>query len=105
MPPRSRRRRRRRARRRRSLRRSSVSMHLDWERLFKRYVIDDVKTPYMVAADRLSRTQARYELFVYVLFIAVLFGVIGVASISTELPHQGALSVPVYALSVVWAAI
>jgi hypothetical protein len=80
-------------------------MQLDWDKLFKRYVLDDVKTPYFVAVARLTQTQARYELFVYTLFMAVLFGVVGVASISTDLPHMGALGVPAYALSVVWAAI
>jgi hypothetical protein len=80
-------------------------MQLDWEKLFKRYVADDVKTPYFVAVERLTQKQARSELFVYTLLMSVLFGVIGVASISTDLPHKGALGVPVYAFSVVCAAI
>jgi hypothetical protein len=80
-------------------------MQLDWDKLFRRYVLDDVKTPYFVAVGRLTQMQARYELFVYTLFMGVLFGVIGVAAISTELPHGSAHSVPVYALSVVGAAV
>jgi hypothetical protein len=80
-------------------------MQLDWEKLFKRYIFDDTKTPYFVAVARLTRTQARSELFVYALFLGVLFAVIAVASISTELPHRGALGVPLYALSVVCAAV
>jgi hypothetical protein len=80
-------------------------MQLDWEKLFKRYVIDDAKTPYFVPVGRLTQSQARYELFTYTLFVGVLFGVIGVASISTELPHGGAVLVPAYALSVLWAAL
>jgi len=80
-------------------------MQLDWEKLFKRYVADDVKTPYFVAVGRLTQTQARHELFVYTLLMSVLFGVIGVVSISTDLPHKGALGVPAYAVSVVCAAI
>jgi hypothetical protein len=79
-------------------------MQLDWDKLFKRYVYHDVKTPYFVAVDRLTRAQARHELFLYTVFIAVLYAVIGVTSISTELPHRGALGVPVYAFSVVVAA-
>jgi hypothetical protein len=79
-------------------------MQLDWEKMFKRYVFDDVRTPYFVAVGRLTQTQARYELFVYTLFMAVLFGVVGVAALSTDLPHGRAHSVPVYALSVVAAA-
>jgi hypothetical protein len=80
-------------------------MQLDWEKLFKRYVFDDVKTPYFVPAARLTQRQARYELFIYAVFLSVLFGVLAVASLSTDLPHRGALGVPVYAVSVVWAAI
>jgi hypothetical protein len=80
-------------------------MQLDWEKLFKRYVADDDKTPYFVAAERLTRKQARYELFTYTLLMSVLFVVIGVASISTELPHKGAIGVPIYALAVVGAAV
>ena len=80
-------------------------MSLDWEKLFKRYVADENKTPYFVAVERLTRTQARHELFVYTLFIGVLFVAVGVASMSTGLPHGDALAVPVYAFGVVWAAI
>lgn len=80
-------------------------MQLDWVGLFKRYVGDDIKTPYFVAVGRLTRLQARNELFVYTLFLAVLFGVIGVASLSPTLPHGNALGVPLYAFLVTGAAI
>ena len=79
--------------------------NLDWEKLFKRYVLDDVKTPYLVPVARMTQTQARYELFAYTLFMGVLFSAVGVAAVSTELPHGGALGVPVYALAVVAAAL
>lgn len=80
-------------------------MQLDWVGLFKRYVGDDIKTPYFVAVGRLTREQARYELFVYTLFLGVLFGVIGVVSLSPSLPHGNALGVPLYAFLVAGAAI
>ena len=80
-------------------------MAFDWDNLFKRYVADDVKTPYFVPVARLTQKQANSELFVYTLFMGVLFGAIGLASISTDLPHKGAIGVPVYALAVVCAAI
>jgi hypothetical protein len=80
-------------------------MQLDWEKLFKRYVLDDAKTPYFVSVGRLTQVQARNELFLYSLFNGVLFLVVGLASISDELPHKGAIAVPVYAFSVVGAAI
>jgi hypothetical protein len=78
---------------------------LDWVGLFKRYVGNDIKTPYFVAADRLARIQARNELFVYTLFLAVLFGVIGVASLSPTLPHGSSLTVSLYAFLVAGAAV
>jgi hypothetical protein len=79
--------------------------HLDWPGLFKRYVGNELKTPYRVAVDRLSRSQANNELFVYVLFLTVLFGVVGVVSLSPELPHGNTLGVSLYAFVVVGAAI
>ena len=80
-------------------------MQLDWVGLFKRYVGDDIKTPYFVAVGRLTRVQARYELFVYTLFLGVLFGVIGVASLSPTLPHGNTLGVSLYAFLVTGAAV
>lgn len=80
-------------------------MQLDWIGMFKRYVADDVRTPYFVPVGRLTRIQANYELFTYTLFLAVLFAVVGVASLSPNLPHGTALGVPVYAFTVATAAV
>jgi hypothetical protein len=80
-------------------------LQLDWVGLFKRYVGDDVRTPYLVAAERLSRVQANYELFTYTVLLAVLFGVIGVASLSPTLPHGATVTVSVYAFIVMGAAV
>jgi hypothetical protein len=78
---------------------------LDWADLFKRYVGNDLKTPYFVAVARLDRAQARNELFVYTLFLGVLFGVTGVASLSPALPHGDTLAVSLYAFLVTGAAV
>jgi hypothetical protein len=80
-------------------------MPLDWEGLVKRYVYNPAKTPYFTAVSRLSRGQARSELFVYTLLLAVLTGAIGVAALSPALPHGGAIGVPIYAFAVMTAAI
>lgn len=80
-------------------------MQLDWESLVKRYVYNDAKTPYFTAVNRLKRAQARSELFVYTLFLVVLLGAIGVASLSPALPHGGVVGVSVYAFAVVIAAV
>jgi hypothetical protein len=78
---------------------------LDWVGLFKRYVGDDIKTPYFVAVSRLNRLQARNEFFVYTLLLSVLFGVVGVASLSPTLPHGNTLSVSLYAFLIAGAAV
>lgn len=80
-------------------------MQLDWESLVKRYVYNPAKTPYFTAVGRLSRAQARSELFVYTLFLVVLMGLIGIVSLSPALPHGGAVGVSIYALAVAIVAI
>ena len=80
-------------------------MDLDWEKLFKRYVWDDDRTPYLTRVRNLSRTQAHYELFGYSVFMGVLFGVIAVVTLSPKLPHAGAAIVPIYAFTVCCAAV
>lgn len=80
-------------------------MQLDWESLVRRYVYNPAKTPYLTRVSRLNRGQARSELFVYTLLLAVLTGAIGVAALSPALPHGGAIGVPIYAFAVTLAAI
>lgn len=78
---------------------------LDWVGLFKRYVGDDIKTPYFVATSRLTRRQANNEVFVYALCLTVLSGVVGVASLSPALPHGSTLTVSLCAFIVMGGAI
>ena len=78
---------------------------MDWDKLLKRYVWDDAKTPYFIAVRRLTRSQARHELFVYTLLLGVLFAVLAVASLSPRYPHGHSEVVPLYAFSVVCATI
>lgn len=80
-------------------------MQVDWENMFKRYVFNATKTPYLVPASKLNRLQAQYEIFVYCLFLAVMFGILAVASISPKLPHAGATGVTFVALLLCAAAI
>jgi len=78
---------------------------MDWEALFRRYLWHETKTPYFVRASRLTRTQARHELFTYTLFLGVLFAVLAVAALSPRLPHGDAAIVPIYAFTVTCAAV
>jgi hypothetical protein len=80
-------------------------MDLDWEKLVRRYVWDDTRTPYFTRAAKLSPVQARHELFAYSVFTAVLFGVLALAALSPRGPHGGAAIVSIYAFSVLCAAV
>jgi len=80
-------------------------MDLNWEKLFKRYVWHDDKTPYLTRVANLTSLQARYEIFGYALFMGVLAGLLSVVTLSPTLPHGGATIVPVYAFTVCCAAV
>jgi hypothetical protein len=72
-------------------------MDLDWEKLVRRYVWHDERTPYFTRVANLTRRQSHYELFAYALFMGVLAGVLAVVS-----PASG---VSLYAFSVCCAAL
>jgi hypothetical protein len=72
-------------------------MHLDWEKLVRRYVWHDERTPYFTRVANLTRRQAHYELLAYAIFMGVLSGVIAVAAPSNW--------VSLYAFSVCCAAL
>ncbi|HEV3009902.1 MAG TPA: hypothetical protein VGX52_12780 [Burkholderiales bacterium] len=80
-------------------------MDSDWEKLVKRYVWNDERTPYFTRVANLSRRQAHYELFGYALFVGVLSGVLSVAALSSALPHGDSPAVSLYAFTVCCAAI
>ena len=80
-------------------------MDLNWEKLFKRYVWHDERTPYLTRVAHLTRLQAQYELFGYSLLMGVLFAVLSVALLSSALPHGNAAVVSIYALTVCCAAV
>jgi hypothetical protein len=72
-------------------------MDLDWEKLVRRYVWHDERTPYFTRVANLTRRQAHYELLAYAVFMGVLSGVIAVAAPSNW--------VSLYAFSVCCAAL
>ena len=80
-------------------------MAFEWEKMFRRYVSDEIKTPYATAPEKLTRLQARYEIFGYALFIAVGFSVISVVSLSGKLPHGDVPGVTIYGFFMVWMVI
>jgi hypothetical protein len=77
----------------------------EWEKLVKRYVWNDERTPYFTRVVNLSQRQAHYELFGYALLVGVVGVVLSVASLSTELPHADAGGVSLYAFTVCCAAV
>ena len=78
---------------------------LDWEKLFKRYVWDDQKTPYFTSVGDLTRSQADNELHVYSVFLGILFGVVAVASAIGTASYGRSMEVAFYGFSVVCAAV
>lgn len=46
---------------------------MDWSNFIKRYAWDENRTPYLIRVPKLSKFQAKKELFVYTLFLAILF--------------------------------
>jgi hypothetical protein len=80
-------------------------MELGWEKLFKRYVWHDEKTPYLTRVAHLSLAQARYELRAYAVLMSVLFGAAALAALAPAAPHAGAALVALYAFSVCCAAV
>lgn len=78
---------------------------LDWESLFKRYVWDSRTTPYLIAADKLNRGQADFEILAYCLFNGSLFGVVAIGALSEAMPFGRSPAVGLYAFTVVCAAV
>jgi len=84
---------------------SGPAVDLDWEKLVKRYVWHDERTPYFTRVAHLTRRQAHFELFGYAVLVGALFGALSVVSLSSELPHGDAAVVSIYALTVCCAAV
>ncbi len=78
---------------------------MSWDKFVKRYVWDDVKTPYFVRVAKMNKIQAGHEIFAYSLFLVVLFLVISLASLSDKAPQGRSEAVSFYAFFVVLGAI
>jgi hypothetical protein len=59
-----------------------VANAVNWEKLFKRYIWDDDRTPYFVPASRMTRKQADHEIFAYTIFLGILSFVACLAALS-----------------------
>ena len=81
-------------------------MAMDWHHYLKKYVWDDDKTPYLISVDKLTKTQAKNEVFIYALFLSVPAALLGAAVLGHSLEHGlGSLAwAGIYALSVCIAA-
>jgi Ca2+/Na+ antiporter len=55
---------------------------VNWEKLFRRYIWDDDRTPYFVSVARMTRKQADYEIFGYTLFFCTLFSIVCLAALA-----------------------
>jgi hypothetical protein len=55
---------------------------VSWEKLIKRYLWDDDRTPYLVPASRMTRKQADHEIFAYTVFLGILVSVVCLAALA-----------------------
>ncbi len=78
---------------------------MDWYSHIKKYVWDENKTPYFIRVHRLNKSQADHELFAYTFFIALLFAVISIISLTENAPHGRSDAVALYAFSVFFSAV
>lgn len=77
---------------------------MDWFNMFKRYVWDDEKTPYLVPVSQLSQKQARHELFIYSLFMCILFAVVALVALTDGAPHGRSPGVSLYSFTIAVSA-
>jgi hypothetical protein len=61
-------------------------MTSNWYTFIRKYVWNDDKTPYLIKVDKLNRRQARSELFIYVWFLASLYGMWTLVAIVKLMP-------------------
>ncbi|MFO1350277.1 MAG: hypothetical protein U1F68_06185 [Gammaproteobacteria bacterium] len=80
------------------------SVESSWYRFIKKYVWDDTKTPYFTKTDKLSKTQAGYEILFYALCLGTLFFAIAVVMLSPRGPYGPSYGAGFYAFSVVASA-
>jgi len=64
---------------------------VNWEKLFKRYIWDDDRTPYFVSPAKMTRKQADYEIFAYTIFLGSLFTILCLVALSPATRSDAAL--------------
>jgi hypothetical protein len=76
-----------------------------WFDAVQKYVWNEEKTPYGIPVSKLNRNQADSEFFAFALFLGVLFGVVGVVSLTPLAPHGRSPGVGLYAFSILFSAV
>ena len=82
-------------------------MSSSWQEFVKKYVWNETTTPYYVRVERLNRTQAQKEYFVYSFFLAIFFAVFTLFSLANpRIPEDYAsISTAFHAFSLFCCAI
>ena len=75
------------------------------QRFVRKYVWSDDKTPYLIKVGRLTRRQARNELFAFSVLIAAFFFMVGMAALLGASIVADSVGVAVYAFAICSAAI
>ena len=74
----------------------------NWEKWTKRYVWDSDKPPFFVPIEKLTKLQARKELFLYIVFVSTPIGLLGFISLVaiTRQESIGYLLFFIYAITI-----
>jgi hypothetical protein len=72
---------------------------------FRKYVWNDEKTPYLTSVLRLTRTQARNELFAFSVLMAAFFFATGMASLLGVSIVSGSVGIAIYSFAICSAAV
>jgi hypothetical protein len=78
---------------------------MDWYGFIRKYVWNDEKTPYFVPVAKLSRTQARNEIFTYSVLLGAFFLIIGLLALLGVGFLAGSFGVAAYAFALCSSAI
>lgn len=72
----------------------------NWEKWTKKYVWDENKTPFFISVDKLTKLQAKKEIFLYLVFVATPFALIAYLSLAAIAREESVVYLLVLAYSV-----
>lgn len=80
---------------------------MDWYDFVKKYVWDEQKTPYFTRVDKLTRRQARSEIFIFAIFVGSIAAMVDLAALADFAKNRDVVSLGIaaYGATVLAAAV